>query len=581
MAALGGYLLLATLLFLPAWAAPASRTVGGGGDPFLFTWYLRWIPYAVAHGWNPLLTTHLDYPDGVNLMWNTSIPLPSLILAPVTLTAGPLCAYNLLMTLGLALSGWCADLALRRYVQSGPAAFVGGVVYAFSPFMAGQSLGHPHLTLAVAPPLVLLILDDLLVRQRPTWWKGALLGALGAAQLLTGEEVLAIVAVATLIGLATLALLHPDAIRSRVRPALPVLAVAGVVFVLAAALPLGIQFLGPQRVHSLQPHNYYVSDALGFLLPTRLQLIAPAAATHLSDHFSGDVSQRTAYLGAPLLALLLLVARSQWRNPVVRWTAIMAGILAVLSLGSSLHLGGLDTGIPLPGALLDRVPLVREILPARYTLVLFLLVGILVAIFLGAAFQRPQWRLRAAGAIAVGLSLAALCPELPYPTSPAVSPAFFSRPVALRALPEGSVVLVAPFAAVGMADAMYWQAEAGMWFRMPEGEAFVPGPYPLYPPPSATEFALVPLAQTMDPPSSVDSSVARDIRADLRRWGVAAVVVGPMPHRDQAVALMSTVLGRAPEHADGVDVWWNVPAALAQLERYSLSHASGARARAL
>jgi hypothetical protein len=241
----------------------------------------------------------------------------------------------------------------------------------------------------------------------------------------------------------------------------------------------------------------------------------------------------------------------------------------------------LDTGIPLPGALLDRVPLVREILPARYTLVLFLLVGILVAIFLGAAFQRPQWRLRAAGAIAVGLSLAALCPELPYPTSPAVSPAFFSRPVALRALPEGSVVLVAPFAAVGMADAMYWQAEAGMWFRMPEGEAFVPGPYPLYPPPSATEFALVPLAQTMDPPSSVDSSVARDIRADLRRWGVAAVVVGPMPHRDQAVALMSTVLGRAPEHADGVDVWWNVPAALAQLERYSLSHASGARARAL
>jgi hypothetical protein len=143
------------------------------------------------------------------------------------------------------------------------------------------------------------------------------------------------------------------------------------------------------------------------------------------------------------------------------------------------------------------------------------------------------------------------------------------------------VVLVAPFAAVGMADAMYWQAEAGMWFRMPEGEAFVPGPYPLYPPPSATELALVPLAQTTDPPSSVDPSVARDVRADLRRWNVAAVVVGPMSHRDQAVALVSAALGRAPEHTDGVDVWWDVPAALAQLERYSLSHAGPARSRAV
>jgi hypothetical protein len=574
-------LLLATLLFLPAWAAPGQRTVGGGGDPFLFTWYLRWIPYAMAHGWNPLLTTHLDYPDGVNLMWNTSIPLPSLILTPVTLTAGPLVAYNLLMTLGPALSGWCAYLALRRYVQSGTAAFVGGTVYAFSPFMAGQSLGHPHLTLAFAPPLVLLILDDLLVRLRPRWWKGALLGALGAAQLLTGEEVLAIAAVTTLIGLATVAVLHRDAIGSRLRPALPVLGVAGVVFLLAAALPLGVQFLGPQRVHSLQPHNYYVSDALGFLLPTRLQLIAPAAATHLSDHFSGDLSQRTAYLGAPLLALLLLVARTHWRNPVVRWTAIVGGILAVLSLGNSLHLAGSDTGVPLPGALLDRVPLVREILPARYTLVLFLMVGLLVAVFLDAAFQRPRWPARAAAVMAAGLSLAALCPELPYPTSLVASPGFFSRPVALRALPEGSVILVAPFAVVGMADAMYWQAEAGMWFRMPEGEAFVPGPYPLYPPPSATELALVPLAQTTDPPSSVDPSVARDVRADLRRWNVAAVVVGPMSHRDQAVALVSAALGRAPEHTDGVDVWWDVPAALAQLERYSLSHAGPARSRAV
>jgi len=179
--------------------------------------------------------------------------------------------------------------------------------------------------------------------------------------------------------------------------------------------------------------------------------------------------------------------------------------------------------------------------------------------------------------MAAGLSLAALCPAVPYLTSPVASPGFFSRPAALRALPEGSVILVAPFAVVGMTDAMYWQAEAGMWFRMPEGDAFVPGPDPLYPPPSATEFALVRIARGDDPATAGQPP---DMRSDLRRWNVEAVVVGPMPHRARAVALLSAVLGQPPVQVDGVDVWWNVPAALAQLDRYSVNHAAQPPVRA-
>jgi hypothetical protein len=214
------------------------------------------------------------------------------------------------------------------------------------------------------------------------------------------------------------------------------------------------------------------------------------------------------------------------------------------------------------------------------SLVVFLLVGLLVAVFLDEAMARPGWRPRIGATTATALALAALIPTLPYPTSSVTAPTFFSRPLALRALPEGSVVLVAPFAVVGSADAMYWQAAAAMWFRMPEGEAFVPGPYPLYPPRSATELALVPLAYTADPPAGVDAQVAMQIRADLRRWNVEAVVVGPMAHRDQSVALMTTVLGRRPVQDGGVDVWWDVPAALAQADRYSVNHAAQAHARA-
>jgi len=352
----------------------------------------------------------------------------------------------------------------------------------------------------------------------------------------------------------------------RLQPALPVLGLAAVVFLVAAALPLGFQFFGPQRVYgSLQPSNYYVSDLLNFLLPTRVQLIAPAVVTHISDHLAGLGSERTAYVGLPLIALLALVVRRNWQLPVVRWAAIAGGALALLSLGNTLHVAGVDTRIPLPWALTNPIPLLHEILPVRFSLVVFLLVGLLVAVFVDATLATPTWRTRLAGAMAVGLSVAALFPAVPFLTSPTAAPGFFTRPSKLHALPEGSVILVAPFAVVGSADAMYWQAEAAMWFRMPEGEAFVPSPYPLYPPPSATEFALVRLADGTVPLAAIDPGVASEIRADLRRWNVKAVVVGPMPHRDQAVALLSAVLGRAPSAGDGVDIWWDVPAALAAI----------------
>ena len=79
-----------------------------------------------------LVSHHLNYPDGVNLMWNTSLPLPGLLLAPVTATWGPVLSFNLLV-LAYGLSAWCAYLAIRRFVPGHLAAAVGGLVYGFSP----------------------------------------------------------------------------------------------------------------------------------------------------------------------------------------------------------------------------------------------------------------------------------------------------------------------------------------------------------------------------------------------------------------------------------------------------------------
>ena len=43
---------------------------------------------------NPLYTTYLHAPLGVNGMWNTPVPVLATLFAPITLTAGPVVAYN-------------------------------------------------------------------------------------------------------------------------------------------------------------------------------------------------------------------------------------------------------------------------------------------------------------------------------------------------------------------------------------------------------------------------------------------------------------------------------------------------------
>src|SRR3981081_147935 len=167
------YLAMAIGFFATIWFQPgeaSSTALGGGGDPQLAIWFLRWQGFALTHGHNLVFTTYLDAPEGVNLMWNTTAPLIGVVLAPLTLPVGAVFAYNVAETLGLALSALAGFVMVRRYVQATDgigtvAALIGGALYGFSPYMAAHALGHPPLVTVFTPPLMLLLLDDLFVRQ--------------------------------------------------------------------------------------------------------------------------------------------------------------------------------------------------------------------------------------------------------------------------------------------------------------------------------------------------------------------------------------------------------------------------------
>lgn len=558
-----GFLGLAATLFRGWELSPTTVTLAGGrGEMPFYAWVLRSVPFAVGHGENPFITRHLNAPDGVNLMWNTSLFLPGLLLAPVTLLGGVVLTYNVLLTVAVGGSAWTAYLAIRRFVSSNLAAAVGGLVYGFSPYMRAQSSGHVNLTLALLPPLLLLLVHDILVRQRRrAWVDGALLGVLAAGQLLISEELLATTTLTAAVLLLVLLIAYPRSVRSRIPHALRAFGVAAAVFAALAAVPLWYQFFGEYRYYGPASGvaGRYVNDLYAFIVPSHQQVLSSRWSADLAATLPGNTAERDGYLGVPLILLAVGAAVRWWSRPVVRVAALVAVGTAVLSMGGHLYVGGDRTGVPLPWAAVHRVPLMESVIPSRLALYTALFVGLLVAVFLD-GLRRWRWRWRPLGAALAVVALVPLVPHLVTGMGPVRVPAFFDGDGVER-IPPGSVALVAPFPDRFATDPMLWHAIGGLRFKMVGGYFLGPdqqGRAHYGPTQSTTRWALQRLAAGTATAGSLERKACPAIREELEAWHVRTVLVGPNRHSDDMVEFFTLLLGRPPQEVGGMWIWENV-----------------------
>ena len=568
------YIVLAFAMFGSAWSNPTYRSVGTAGDPELFMWMLTWVPYSITHALNPLFTDYLIYPHGANLMW-TLIPIvPGLLLAPVTFSFGPVVAYNLAMTLAIAMSAWSSYVAINVLVDDRVGAFLGGLAFGFSPYMLAHSLGHPNLILCVTPPLVLLILAELLVWQRrPALQPGVALGLLSAAQLLTTPEILLTTVLVAGFGTVLLAAIKWREVAARFRHTVIGLAIAAIVFIPLAAFPLGFLFFGPQHVGGVvREQDIYVTDLLNFIVPTPVMLLSPQGLLSTAQAWTGDNAEWNGYVGVPLLLLLLFIA-IRWRTQLlVQWLAAFAVVIAILSLGPHLHIAGrIHFHIPLPWLAIQRLPLFDNILPARLMLFFYLAAGVALAVFVR-SLRGLRAGPRFGGSAWIAVSLVLLLPAVPWVTTPNPVPDFFSGSDVQR-IPAGSVALVAPFSTApgfqlgpGQDSAtlpMLWQLASGMRFRMPEGSLIVPEfngqPSGGRPPASLTQSEMIAIQQGATAPD-LSAGLTAGLHSDLAAWNVRTVIVGPMYNQGAMVKLFNALLGRDGEQEGGVYVWWDVGA---------------------
>jgi hypothetical protein len=267
---------------------------------------------------------------------------------------------------------------------------------------------------------------------------------------------------------------------------------------------------------------------------------------------------------------------------------MLALLGAALSLGVTLHVGGMATGVPaallavafLPVArtragrlvpvllalswlALAVMPILDNVVPTRLMVYVVLFASLLVAVSVDRWFGLPvmaavapkaltgrSLRSGLIGALAGLVLVVSLLPRVPFPASPVNVPEFFLSRAGIR---DGEVALVVPVARNFESRAMLWQAGSGMQFRMPEGYANRPGPS-LDPPHAALTEALIEI-QEGRPAPAVSPAFRSAALSDLRRWSAAAVVVGPMERQERVVAFLSDLLGSSPSHERGVLVW--------------------------
>jgi hypothetical protein len=546
------YGLLAVVVTISVWRAPSVTYVGEGPDPIQTMWAIGWMPFAVGHGLNPLLTTAVNAPTGFDLLWPDAFAVPLLVFWPVTALFGAMVTYNVVIALSLALASLLAYLAIRRWVPGVVAAACGGLLYGFSPYMSGQLLGHINLVMAgVTPPLALMLLDEIVVRQRRRpLTLGVLAALLAVAQFFISQEILLTEILAAALVTLILAITHRDMVRAHARFVLRTLGIAAVPAVVLLAYPTWLQFLGPDHVLTSGPIHgtgIYVTDALNFVVPTVGQLVAPPVATGISSHFTGNASEWDAYLGIPLILLLVVATVRFWRVPVIRTAGLVVLVVAVLSLGPHLNVDGhVLTALPLPWWIPEHLPVLDDILPNRLMVYADLAAAITFAFML-----RVLWLMRSSLALNLLVAvvvLLPLAPTLPAPATALGTQAPFTSANSAREFQDANV-LFEPYPGLDYPNAMVWQGSAGYTFSMVGG--YIIGPTA----PGSDDlqrriYELTSRSTTV----TLTPADRATLAGELRSLGVDAVVAGSGATPGMA-SLFTQLLGRPPVHDHGFLVW--------------------------
>jgi len=402
------YILFALVLTWPVAARLGTQVPGNGIDDPPLTWNLWWVQDALLRqGVNPFDSDYIFYPLGINLAFYTLTVLNGLLSIPLQATMGLLPASNLVLLSSFVLSGYGAFLLVGYVLSRSPGtsgdapprkfsfllpSFGAGLLYAFaSSKLAYAALGQWNIASSQWIPFYVLCL--LRIGDHPRRWRYPLLAAFflllqAYAELTYASFLVLFTALWAAWQIAT-RFRSGDTVRLVGNLVLlGSIFVVGLFPVLAMMIP-DMMVEGDIFVEKGGFAGAFSADLVGFLVPTMYHPLFGS----LVERFQFDYSVgQHLYLGYSVLALVAAGAIWAWRrSSAVRFWTLSTVAFWLMTLGPTLRVNGHDTGIPLPFALVARLPFFKgNRYPSRYSVLFVLSLSVLVAFGLAAILKRRE-----------------------------------------------------------------------------------------------------------------------------------------------------------------------------------------------
>ncbi len=383
------YFLITLVVFAPLMAHFTTYAPGFGGDTYQNLWDIWWVVHAVAQGHSIWSTNLLFYPLGANLIYQTMSPIGAIVTAPFQAISLP-ATYNAMLVLGLVISGLCMYVLAKYVTNNAYAAFIAGLVFAFSAFHVAQAYAHIDWIVIGWAPLALYFFMRMLKGD------GRYLSAvgLGIAFVLTvfmgdieqGLMVLLLLA-AVLIAYAISKSTRKLLMRRNLWIGIVVAIVVAFIFGAWGFVPIlhGVSAEGGLQqasyLNTASNNELWSIPIASFFVPGYFNGIfnVNGSTSYFSGIFSYDPTERIGYIGYTVIALAAYGMYRE-RRLYKLWLGI-AIVFGWLSLGPYVQIGGAVTHIPGIYLLYKGLPIfniIRE--PGRFFMIFSIATAMLASL---------------------------------------------------------------------------------------------------------------------------------------------------------------------------------------------------------
>ena len=377
---------LGYLVALTAATWPFARTFAGRlpslGDPLQHLWVMRWYKHCLMEWQSPMVAPGLQYPVGAPLGNFSPLHLQSIVYLIVSAVSdNDVLCYNLVWLAGMMLTGMGTYALGRSVLRDESSAFLAGLLTMLSgPVMVHA---HSHTELIYVGGISLFLLAWIRFIDRPSF--GRLLAAVGGYLLVAMCAAYFLVfAIFPAVLFVVWRWIKTDRserldwtwARGRWLLGFVVLCLPGLALLYSGQIAMVARGMGGIRPRS--EFDAYGAPWWSYVVPVPGQL---AHRLLPFDPFgvTGTTGEGMCYLG--LVTLLLLHRAAVRRSPLpdAAFWWIAAGLLAVLSLGSSMPFDGGRLSLP-AGWLRDCdwfLPFRLIRVPARFKLFVPVFTGII------------------------------------------------------------------------------------------------------------------------------------------------------------------------------------------------------------